>query len=346
MRKSPPILVERLRACLQEQYRITAITIDYLPLGLNYNAGVYRVESVDKGNRLSYLLKVKSGTLYKPSCLVPGYLKMQGIGTVVAPLPTKANTLWTQVDNWNLIVYPFIDGDSSWSGMTNEQWRDVGVTFKRIHQVPLPSTGFDSIRKEMFDPTAYVQWIRNFEAQRVNIQDPKNLSESQQALLSSWGMYENVIHEAMTLMKKLARVLQKTTLPYVICHADLHPANLIRTHSGHAFVIDWDDVMLAPKERDFHFVGEAPVEGSTPSSISPFFQGYGQTNIDWIALTYFRYERVIQDVIECTRHVFFRENATEETRADEARLFNEALTEGGEIDAAHAAAAHLPSNLM
>jgi hypothetical protein len=27
---------------------------------------------------------------------------------------------------------------------------------------------------------------------------------------------------------------------------DLHPRNLIRDHAGKVFVIDWDEVMLAP----------------------------------------------------------------------------------------------------
>ena len=50
------------------------------------------------------------------------------------------------------------------------------------------------------------------------------------------------------------------------------------------FVIDWDEVMLAPKERDFLFVKEAPADGLVRLSTPAFFQGYGQTEIDWIAL--------------------------------------------------------------
>ena len=34
------------------------------------------------------------------------------------------------------------------------------------------------------------------------------------------------------------------------------PANLIRDRAGNVFVIDWDEVMLAPKERDFIFIRE------------------------------------------------------------------------------------------
>jgi spectinomycin phosphotransferase len=100
------------------------------------------------------------------------------------------------------------------------------------------------------------------------------------------------------------------------------------------FVIDWDEVMLAPKERDFIFVRQPQA--------AAFWQGYGQTEIDWVALTYYLWERVVQDVIECTQDVCFRDDLGEETRADIARLFHEFLAqEGGTIDAAYAAAAHL-----
>ncbi len=90
MREQLSIPEEHLRACFQEQYDLNPVTLEFLPLGLDYHTGVYRVVS-EQGT--PYLLKVKSGSLYEPSCLVPGYLRDQGIAAVVAPLPTKRNTL-------------------------------------------------------------------------------------------------------------------------------------------------------------------------------------------------------------------------------------------------------------
>ena len=98
-----------LCTCLQEQYGISTIELEFLPLGLDTWAGVYRVLS-EQGT--SYFLKAKSGSFYEPGCLVPRYLRDQGITAVVAPLPTKRNTLWTQVGEWRVIVYPFIAGDT------------------------------------------------------------------------------------------------------------------------------------------------------------------------------------------------------------------------------------------
>jgi spectinomycin phosphotransferase len=146
-------------------------------------------------------------------------------------------------------------------------------------------------------------------------------------------------------LEKLAAVLHRRNLPCVICHADLHPANLLRDRMGRVFVIDWDEVMLAPKERDFLFIKESPTDSETLPGTPAFFQGYGQADIDWIALTYYRYERVIQDVIACAENVCFRDDLREGSRADEAQLFQDVLAEGGEIDAATHASAHLSPEL-
>ena len=145
MREQPGIPEEQLRACLQEHYNLYPVTLEFLPLGLDYNAGVYRVVS-DQGP--VYLLKVTSRPLYEPRCLVPRYLNDQGITSVVAPVPTRSGALWTKLVDWTVIVYPWITGDSSFTGMTHEQWKEVGTIFQRIHQVRLPPEGFSSLRKE------------------------------------------------------------------------------------------------------------------------------------------------------------------------------------------------------
>jgi len=144
MREPPRISEEHLRVCLQYQYDLSPVTLEFLPLGHDYNAGIYRAVS-EQGT--PYALKVTSRPLYAPRCLVPHYLNEQGITSVVAPVPTKSNALWAQLENWNVIVYPFIDGDTSWMGMTDEQWKEVGTIFQRIHQITLPPFGFESLHR-------------------------------------------------------------------------------------------------------------------------------------------------------------------------------------------------------
>lgn len=77
---------------------------------------------------------------------------------------------------------------------------------------------------------------------------------------------------------------------------------------------------------------------------SPFFQGYGATEIDWVALTYYLWERIVQDVIECAQTVFFRDDLGEATKVREAQLFQDIFAGGMTLNAARAAQAHLRSN--
>lgn len=163
MREPPNIGEEDLRACLQDKYGLISVLLEFLPLGRDYDAGVYHVSVQGR----AYMLKVTSRLLYEPSCLVPAYLRDQGIMSIVAPVPTASGALWKKLGNWTLILYPWIYGESSLSGMTTTQWKEVGRTFRRIHQVRLPASGFESLRKERFDPTEYARWIATFEAQHA-----------------------------------------------------------------------------------------------------------------------------------------------------------------------------------
>lgn len=329
MREPPGIGEERLQACLQDQYNLVPVVLEFLPLGHDYDAGVYHVVS---GQGSAYLLKATSRSLYKPGCLVPAYLRDQRITSIVAPVPTRSGALWTQLGEWTVILYLWISGECSLTGMTSAQWKEVGSIFRRIHQVRLPPSGFESLRKERFDPAEYVRWIGTFEAQ--HLQDQSRASASQRALRSSWKAHQSTIHTAVTRLQKLAELLQSRAFPYVVCHADLHARNLIRDPSGHVFVIDWDEVMLAPKERDFIFIRQPHAEA--------FFQGYADAEIDWSLLSYYLWERVVQDVIYDAQHVCFREDWTEETREQVAQMFHESLGPGGNnLRAAFEAHAHL-----
>ena len=55
----------------------------------------------------------------------------------------------------------------------------------------------------------------------------------------------------MKTLREEARELKEEKLPFVLCHTDIHGGNLIRgTPQGKLWLIDWENVMLAPKEAD------------------------------------------------------------------------------------------------
>ena len=139
-------------------------------------------------------------------------------------------------------------------------------------------------------------------------------------------------------MEELGRTLRERKRTLLVCHADLHPGNMIRNDAGEVYVVDWDEVMLGVKERDFLFV-----RGFLDSSVEniPFFQGYGPTAIDWPAFTYYMWERVIQDLIACTQVALFRDDLEEQTKIEAVDLFEAVLQDNDEYGMAKSAEAHM-----
>ncbi|HJC25247.1 MAG TPA: aminoglycoside phosphotransferase family protein [Candidatus Eisenbergiella merdavium] len=87
-------------------------------------------------------------------------------------------------------------------------------------------------------------------------------------------------------LRAAALELEKAALPYVLCHTDIHGGNLIRDPQGRLWLIDWENVMLAPKEADlFCFCEE---------EYAPLFCG----DADERALRYYLLRRDLEDVQE------------------------------------------------
>ena len=331
MREKPNISEDHLRACLRDAYGLTVATLEFLPLGLDTRAGVYRVAS-EQG--ATYLLKAKSGLLYEPSCHVPRHLRDHGIAAAVAPLPTQSNALWATAGEWTVILYPFIDGVSGWNpDLTDGQWQALGAVLSQIHQIGLPPEGFAALREEKFDPSKYRQQIHELETVHLVADTDDAVT---QALRAAWLANQAMIHQAMDTLETLAETLRSRSGPLVICHADVHQNNIIRGQDNQVYLIDWDDVMLAYKERDFLFVEDSQIDATTGQETSPFFQGYRPREIDWIALAYYRWERIVQDFIEDARIVVLQPDLEDATRAEALQRFRNALEADGRIAAARA----------
>ena len=85
---------------------------------------------------------------------------------------------------------------------------------------------------------------------------------------------------------------------FVLCHSDIHAANLLVAADGALYIVDWDEPILAPKERDLMYAGGGQsFLGYTPQEEEAlFYRGYGETQVDPVGLAYYRYERIIEDI--------------------------------------------------
>ena len=99
-------------------------------------------------------------------------------------------------------------------------------------------------------------------------------------------------------------------------------------------IVDWDEPILAPKERDLMFIGGG-VGGiwNTEQETRWFYQGYDSAEIDLVALSYYRYERIVVDLAEHSERIFGMHGSAEE-RQKGLGLINQFLP-NNVVDIAH-----------
>ncbi len=63
------------------------------------------------------------------------------------------------------------------------------------------------------------------------------------------------------------------------------------------YMVDWDDPIMAPKERDLMLIGGGVANvWNKPHEEKFFYKGYGETKINKTILAYYRCERIIEDI--------------------------------------------------
>ncbi|MBN1140157.1 MAG: phosphotransferase [Anaerolineae bacterium] len=116
----------------------------------------------------------------------------------------------------------------------------------------------------------------------------------------------DVIDDLVTRAGRLAQVLQTCAAEAIVCHSDLHAGNFHICAGGDFYIVDWDDPILAPKERDLMAAGSGLMGGwrTPPEEEKLFYRGYGHTTVDPVALAYYRYERIVQDLAVYCEQIF------------------------------------------
>lgn len=296
----PPDLSEDLIvARLHEAYGLQGAAVTFLPLGADVNTAVYRVRTKE-GER--YFLKLRCGPFDGRSVTIPHFLHAQGIRAVMAALPTLTGPLWTSLEPFHLMLYPWVEGrDSFEQPLTDAQWRELGVALRQVHQAPLPPALHQGMPVEAYAPDWREQvrrWLVDGAA--YGAADPV-ASDLAAFLAQRRAEIEGMVERAA----QLAQGLTARSLPLVLCHADLHAWNLLVGDDGSLTIVDWDTLLLAPKERDLMFVG-AGIGGvwHYPREAALFYEGYGAVAVDAVAIAYYRYERIVQDIAAYCEEIF------------------------------------------
>jgi spectinomycin phosphotransferase len=297
MLEKPNLPDENIISCLQNEYRLRVTQIVFLPLGADLNTAVYRAVAEDGS---PYFLKLRRGAFDEITVTLSKFLSDQGIAQIIAPLATTRGQLWANLGADKLMLYPFIDGRNGYEvDLSEHHWIDLGKALKWIHTMILPQALMNRIRRETYTP----QWresVKTFLARQDDASDDPVAVELSAFLKTK----RNEIIDLVERTESLAYTLQVRASEFLLCHSDIHAGNILIDANDALYIVDWDNPILAPKERDLMYVGGG--QGFTGHTAQEeetlFYRGYGQTQIDPIALAYYRYERIIEDIaVECAQ---------------------------------------------
>ena len=290
MLEKPNISDEQIISHLRELFGLHATQLTFLPLGADIGTAVYRVIA-DDGTL--YFLKLRKG-FEEISVTVPLFLKSQGIPEIISPLETKSRQGWADFGEYQMILYPFVDGKNGFEmELADHHKRALGRALKAIHSTSVPTELRRSIPKEAFS-SQWREQVRSFQAQ-VEEKSFKDPTAAKLALFIKSKRKE--ISSLIQRTDQLASEVQSKSLTLVLCHTDIHGANILITEEDNMYIVDWDNPLLAPKERDLMFIGGG-IDNiwKREQDESMFYEGYGKTNIDFTVLAYYRYERIIEDL--------------------------------------------------
>lgn len=330
MREPPADLpTSSLRDALASDYGLLAGEISFLPIGHDGNAWAFRAHTRDGA---SYFLKARRRIENEAGLLIPHFLHERGVARVVAPLATGRGALWTVAADYALIVYPFHSGATGLAaGMSDRQWIEYGATLRRIHEVAPSAAMAALLRRDDFVPDgATVIRALDEHVASATFDDP-----GRSLIADYWRARRGLILTVVERAESLGRQVAASNPTLLLCHADIHTNNVLRDGDDHVWIVDWDETMLAPRERDLMFV----VGGIGPGFVNArqeelFFVGYGSVGASELALTYYRYAWATSDIGAYGDQVFLREDLGALDRQEAVERFQSLFLPGSIVDIA------------
>ncbi len=330
MLERPTLADGLIIAQLCASYGLSVQTLEFLPVGNDARAWSFRVEAASG----LFFLKLRRGRVNMASLLVPRYLAKSGNGSVAAPIPAKSGRLYARIsDNadFALTLYPYITGESRWNmSLKPAQWRDWGRIMRSIHDASLPPELARDVPHDVFA----LKWLYKIKQVEEALERGDHKGEAAAAVAQLWRDKAGLIDQCRSRYLALGAQLASRAPHFVICHADIHSANIIVDRDSAIHIVDWDETLLAPKERDLMFFID---DGRSAETTEAFFAGYGDPAVDWLALAYYKYDWVIQEFGDYGERVFLSPDQSDGNLALARREFARLFETGDVIDRAQRA---------
>lgn len=323
-----PLSDQRIIDCLDMDYGINVARLVMLPIGADMNASVYKAEAYDQ---TSYFIKLKRGCLNDISAAILDLLQDAGIQQIIPPVKTSHGKSIHLIDDFTLIVSPFVEGQDGFSReLTDYQWIALGKVLRQVHEIDVPPAIQRLIRHEEYSS----KWREAVRLLCAHIESNPDFDEISCRFVIFMKNHAAVIHRLVDRAEQLVKHIQKQSHEFVLCHSDIHGGNVLIDENDHIYIVDWDDPVMAPKERDLMFIGGGVANvWNKRHEEQLFYKGYGKTEIDRAILAYYRHERIVEDIALLGQRLL-QASSGEQNRIEAYKHFIDQFEPQGVVDMA------------
>lgn len=304
---------ELLRAWVREDFGVDLTALDEVEHGADEAAQLWRGARIS-GTR--YAVKLSGGGT-AAGLVVSAHLAQHGVPGVVGPVPTRDGRLWSQRDGRRLSVVPWISDDRALGGgMGPAHWTSYGALLAQVHATAVTDAQALLLPHEDYTHERVTSTVRSLDSWLHSA--ARDTDPLARALAQEWRDAADDVSTLLEQADDLGQQLRTGQAPTVICHGDPHLGNVLLGPAAQAWLIDWDDAILAPRERDLMFVigGVLAFAPVTPQQQSWFFDGYGTRDLDPARLAYYQCTRALEDVAYPAAQVADHNRWTQSQRAD------------------------------
>lgn len=324
----PAISNERIIDCLNTEYGIKVAKLTLLPLGADMNASVYKAEMNDQP---PYFIKLRRGHHHDISAIIIALLHNAGIQHIIPPIKNIRGQPIQLIDDFTLIVSPFVEGKDGFNrDLTDDQWVTLGKVMKKIHEINVPSSIQRMIRREDYSS----KWREAVLSLYAHIESIPSTDEISSKFIAFMKNHAVVIHRLVDRARELGKQIQQQSPEFVLCHSDIHGGNVLIDGNDIIYIVDWDDPIMAPKERDLMFIGGGVANvWNRPHEEKFFYTGYGKTEINMAILAYYRHERIVEDIALIGQQLFLT-SIDNQTRIESYKHFIDQFEPHGVVEIA------------
>jgi spectinomycin phosphotransferase len=284
---------DRLARRVADDFGLRLVSATPVPHGADPDARLWRATTPDGA---AYAVKLSAGGT-ATGLVVPVRLAASGVPGVVAPVTTRDGAVFAVHDGRRLSVVPWVSDERAPSGdLRAAHWRRYGEVLAATHAVPVTGD-LAALPREDHTHTAVGAATRRTD-RMLRAVDDRSADGWTRRVAALWRSVAADVVALLDRVDRLGARLRDRPADLVLCHGDPHLGNVLLGPDGQVWLIDWDDAVLAPRERDLMFVlgggpAFAPASGVDEAA---FLAGYGPVAPDPARLAYHLGVRAVDDM--------------------------------------------------